>query len=277
MDDDLGALRLEDDADRRLGPPNELAVLAALSNTDTIDVGGAEPIFDLLDADGDGRLTFDELKRGVRSDQVVAFVKETGNAARRRRSKSRGRRGRAPGIVPPESPPPPPAALVPPSTRRHRASPTAGHEGPPQRQARRDARVTGLRSRRGGLCCNQTSRCLQGAVSLCAAWSGGAPEAVEALAKFGDIPTQWLVTAQVAGHVSREGWTKFVESMARERVRHLRALGLAARRCYWGKGLDDRAAPSSRVAWLCCGLFPRGAVRPRPTSNRGAAGRSRTA
>ena len=32
---------------------------------------------------------------------------------------------------------------------------------------------------------------------MCAAWSGGAPEAVEALAKFGDIPTQWLVTAQV--------------------------------------------------------------------------------
>ena len=54
----------------------------------------------------------------------------------------------------------------------------------------------------------------------------------------------------VAGHVSREGWTKFVEAMARERVRHLRALGLAARRCYWGKGLDDRAAPSSqRASW----------------------------
>ena len=50
------------------------------------------------------------------------------------------------------------------------------------------------RGRQGG---NQTSRCLQGAVSLCAAWAGRVPErAVGVLAKFGDIPTQRLVTAQ---------------------------------------------------------------------------------
>ena len=40
-----------------LGPPNELAVLAALSDADIIDVSGAEPIFDLLDTNGDGRLS----------------------------------------------------------------------------------------------------------------------------------------------------------------------------------------------------------------------------
>ena len=49
----------------------------------------------------------------------------------------------------------------------------------------------GVSRPRDELCCNQTSHCLQGAVSLCAAWSGGAPEhAVEVLAKFGDIPTR---------------------------------------------------------------------------------------
>ena len=54
-----------------LGPPNELAVLAALSNADVIDVSGAEPIFDLLDTNGDGRLSAEELRQGVRSDAVV--------------------------------------------------------------------------------------------------------------------------------------------------------------------------------------------------------------
>ena len=45
---------------------------------------------------------------------------------------------------------------------------------------------------------NQTSRCLQDAFSLCAAWSGRVPEhAVGILAKFGSGPTEWLVTAQV--------------------------------------------------------------------------------
>ena len=63
-----------------LGPPNELAVLAALSNADVIDVSGAEPIFDLLDANGDGRLSAEELRQGVRSDAVVHYVRETGNA-----------------------------------------------------------------------------------------------------------------------------------------------------------------------------------------------------
>ena len=63
-----------------LGPPNELAVLAALSNADVIDVSGAEPIFDLLDTNGDGRLSAEELRQGVRSDAVVHYVRETGNA-----------------------------------------------------------------------------------------------------------------------------------------------------------------------------------------------------
>ena len=63
-----------------LGPPNELAVLAALSDADIIDVSGAEPIFDLLDANGDGRLSAEELRQGVRSDAVVHYVRETGNA-----------------------------------------------------------------------------------------------------------------------------------------------------------------------------------------------------
>lgn len=63
-----------------LGPPNELAVLAALSDADIIDVSGAEPIFDLLDINGDGRLSAEELRQGVRSDAVVHYVRETGNA-----------------------------------------------------------------------------------------------------------------------------------------------------------------------------------------------------
>ena len=63
-----------------LGPPNELAVLAALSDADIIDVSGAEPIFDLLDTNGDGRLSAEELRQGVRSDAVVHYVRETGNA-----------------------------------------------------------------------------------------------------------------------------------------------------------------------------------------------------
>ena len=63
-----------------LGPPNELAVLAALSDADVIDVSGAEPIFDLLDTNGDGRLSAEELRQGVRSDAVVHYVRETGNA-----------------------------------------------------------------------------------------------------------------------------------------------------------------------------------------------------
>ena len=63
-----------------LGPPNELAVLAALSNADVIDVSGAEPIFDILDTNGDGRLSAEELRQGVRSDAVVHYVRETGNA-----------------------------------------------------------------------------------------------------------------------------------------------------------------------------------------------------
>ena len=53
--------------------------------------------------------------------------------------------------------------------------------------------VNGDRTIHGG---NQTAWCLQGAVSLCAAWGGRVPEhAVEVLAKLGDtcIPTQWLV------------------------------------------------------------------------------------
>ena len=33
--------------------PTSSAVLAALSNADVIDVSGVEPIFDLLDANGD--------------------------------------------------------------------------------------------------------------------------------------------------------------------------------------------------------------------------------
>ena len=47
---------------------------------------------------------------------------------------------------------------------------------------------------------NQSAWCLQGAVSLCAAWGGRVPEhAVEDLAKFG----HWLVTAQAARSPSR--------------------------------------------------------------------------
>ena len=46
---------------------------------------------------------------------------------------------------------------------------------------------------------DQTSRCLHGAISLCAAWGGRVSEhAVDVLAKFGDIPTRRSVTAQVA-------------------------------------------------------------------------------
>ena len=61
-----------------LGPPNELAVLAALSNADVIDVKRSH-----LRLTGYGRRRAPErrgTRQGVRSDAVVHYVRETGNA-----------------------------------------------------------------------------------------------------------------------------------------------------------------------------------------------------
>lgn len=63
---------------------------------------------------------------------------------------------------------------------------------------------------------------------------------------------------ELTGKVTREHWRKFVVSVARERVRHLRALGLLGGRCYWGRGLEDAARPTTACWWFCCGCLPRG-------------------
>ncbi|KAK7230884.1 hypothetical protein SO694_00074189 [Aureococcus anophagefferens] len=63
---------------------------------------------------------------------------------------------------------------------------------------------------------------------------------------------------ELTGRVTREHWRKFVVSVARERVRHLRALGLLGGRCYWGRGLEDAARPTTACWWFCCGCLPRG-------------------
>ena len=58
---------------------------------------------------------------------------------------------------------------------------------------------------------NQTARCFQDAISLCAAWSGRVPEHLsEILVNFGDIPTQWSVahrsSAPASGERPRPCW-----------------------------------------------------------------------
>ena len=63
---------------------------------------------------------------------------------------------------------------------------------------------------------------------------------------------------ELTGKVTRDHWRKFVVSVARERVRHLRALGLLGGRCYWGRGLEDAARPTTACWWFCCGCLPRG-------------------
>ena len=63
---------------------------------------------------------------------------------------------------------------------------------------------------------------------------------------------------ELTGKVTRDHWRKFVVSVARERVRHLRALGLLGGRCYWGRGLEDAAKPTTACWWFCCGCLPRG-------------------
>ena len=63
---------------------------------------------------------------------------------------------------------------------------------------------------------------------------------------------------ELTGKVTREHWRRFVVSVARERVRHLRALGLLGGRCYWGRGLEDAAKPTTACWWFCCGCLPRG-------------------
>ena len=62
---------------------------------------------------------------------------------------------------------------------------------------------------------------------------------------------------ELTGKVTREHWRGFVVSVARERVRHLRALGLLGGRCYWGRGLEDAARPTTACWWFCCGGLPR--------------------
>ena len=67
-----------------LGSPAEIAVLSALNERlDAIDVSGCDAIFDMLDANGNGRLSFEELRLGgytisemrgcgVQQDELVA-------------------------------------------------------------------------------------------------------------------------------------------------------------------------------------------------------------
>ena len=63
-----------------LGSPAEIAVLSALNERlDAIDVSGCDAIFDMLDVNGNGRLSFEELRLGVASDAVTDYIRETGN------------------------------------------------------------------------------------------------------------------------------------------------------------------------------------------------------
>ena len=72
------------DIDLELGSPAEIAVLSALNpKLDAIDVAGCDAIFDLLDLNGNGRLSFDEMREGVRSDAVIAAQTTQATAHRR--------------------------------------------------------------------------------------------------------------------------------------------------------------------------------------------------
>ena len=152
-----------------LGSPAEIAVLSALNERlDAIDVSGCDAIFDMLDANGNGRLSFEELRLGVASDAVTDYIRETGNVVMK---------------------------------------------------------------------------------GLLKDWERSEKRVARALASLDPEKRGW---------VSREAWKRFVVGIARERVRHLRALGLLGGRCYWGRGLEDVAKPASACWWFCCGCLPRG-------------------
>ncbi|KAJ8598623.1 hypothetical protein CTAYLR_003048 [Chrysophaeum taylorii] len=49
------------------------------------------------------------------------------------------------------------------------------------------------------------------------------------------------IDASDSGVITKSDWTRFVKTMAVERVRYMRVMGLLHGRCYWGRGLTEKS------------------------------------